>query len=202
MSSLSLDAPDTERQMRLLTKDGGVFEISLEYAKLSQLVCTALESDSQAEELPLDFESGQLTGATLQHIINFLNAKKGQASRDIPEPLPSSVMKDVVDEVDATFIDDLYDTHGIYVLYDVISAANYMSIKSLLQLGCAKVAAIVKNKPIRDLESVLNPEKRQKPSTTSTTTSTTTTPVSTNSNDAMVQDDDGDENECKKQRMC
>ena len=161
--SLSLDACDADREIKLITKDGGVFSIPFKYAQLSELVNTAIQSDPNADELPLDFESGYLNATVLQLIVNYLMLRKGESVADIPEPIPSSKMSDFVASSDATFIDELYDQHGIYVLYDVISAANYLHIKNLLQLGCAKLAALVKNKPVKDIPFVLNPENRTKP---------------------------------------
>jgi hypothetical protein len=52
-------------------------------------------------------------------------------------------MKEVVrDEWDAIYIDKIGDNRQ--QLYDVILAANYMDVKSLLHLGCAKVASLIK----------------------------------------------------------
>ncbi len=161
--SLSLEACDSDREIKLITKDGGVFALPLKFAQLSELVNTAIESDPNADELPLDFESGYLNSTVLQLIVKYLNIRKGEQVSDVPEPIPSSKMSDFVNFEDAKFIDDLYDEHGIYVLYDVISAANYLHIKNLLQLGCAKLAALVKNKPVKDIPAILNPENRKKP---------------------------------------
>ena len=52
-------------------------------------------------------------------------------------------MKDVCkDPFDADFIDRIGDNRQ--ALYDLILAANYMDIKALLHLGCAKVASLIK----------------------------------------------------------
>jgi hypothetical protein len=33
-------------------------------------------------------------------------------------------------------------------IYDLIAAANYMDVPSLVELGCAKIGSIMKNKSI------------------------------------------------------
>jgi len=45
-------------------------------------------------------------------------------------------------------------------LYDLIMAANYMDIKSLLHLGCAQVASMIKGKPLGAIPRILQVEKR------------------------------------------
>ena len=51
-------------------------------------------------------------------------------------------MRDVVSEFDAEFVAKLDQA----TLFELILAANYMDIKSLLDLTCAKVASMIKNK--------------------------------------------------------
>lgn len=68
---------------------------------------------------------------------------KGEEPPIIPQPLRSKEMKLVCsDENDAAYIDKIAEKKQ--ELYDLILAANYMDIKSLLHLGCAKVASLIK----------------------------------------------------------
>jgi len=65
----------------------------------------------------------------------------------IEKPLRSKLMKDVCkDKWDAEFIDNIGNNRQ--QLYDLILAANYMDVKSLLHLGCAKVASLIKGQPL------------------------------------------------------
>jgi hypothetical protein len=62
-------------------------------------------------------------------------------------------------------------------LYDLILAANYMDIKSLLHLGCAKVASLIKGQPLEKIKEILDPNqgaKKDKDSKESTATATGT----------------------------
>merc|ERR1712146_105385 len=72
----------------------------------------------------------------------------------IEKPLRSKVMKDVCkDAWDAKFIDTIGEQRQ--QLYDLILAANYMDIKSLLHLGCAKVASLIKGQPLEKIKDIL-----------------------------------------------
>ena len=53
------------------------------------------------------------------------------------------------DSWDADFIDKIGKDRQN--LYDLILAANYMDIKGLLHLGCAKVASLIKGQPLEKL---------------------------------------------------
>ena len=61
---------------------------------------------------------------------------------DIEKPLRTNNLAELVDPYDAKFI----DIENLEELFDIILAANYLDIKSLLELSCAKVASLIKGK--------------------------------------------------------
>lgn len=63
------------------------------------------------------------------------------------------------DDRDAEFIDKIGETRQ--QLYDLILAANYMDIKSLLHLGCAKVASLIKGQPLEKIKEILDPNQKK-----------------------------------------
>ena len=90
-----------------------------------------------------------------------MNHHKGTEPPIIPKPLRSKEMKQVcIDAWDATYIDKIGDTRQD--LYDVILAANYMDVKSLLHLGCAKVASLIKGQPLEKIKDILNKGIKEK----------------------------------------
>ncbi len=75
----------------------------------------------------------------------------------VEKPLKSNKMGDVCkDPWDAKFIDDV-DNRSRQQLYDIILAANYLDIRSLLHLGCAKVASLIKGQPLDKIKDILAP---------------------------------------------
>jgi S-phase kinase-associated protein 1 len=61
-------------------------------------------------------------------------------------------MSEVVQEWYASFI----HTTEQEVLFDLVLAANYMDIKPLLDLCCAKVASLIKGKSPEDIRKTFN----------------------------------------------
>merc|ERR1712027_211795 len=72
-------------------------------------------------------------------------------AQDIEKPLKSGNMREVVSEWDATFVEIEQET-----LFELILAANYTDIKSLLDLTCAKVASMIKGKNPEEIRQKFN----------------------------------------------
>jgi len=69
----------------------------------------------------------------------------------LSQPLKSSNLSAVVGEWDANFVDLPQET-----LFELILAANYMDIKPLLDLACAKVASMIKGKKPEEIRKTFN----------------------------------------------
>jgi len=149
-----LDDCENEGQLKLTSKPGDkhkAITIPKKNAFISVLVKTSIENDETATEVPLPGVEGQI----LQLVANYMNHHKGVEPSIIEKPLRSKVMKDVCkDNWDAEYIDRIGDNRQ--QLYDLILAANYMDIKSLLHLGCAKVASLIKGQPLEKIKDILS----------------------------------------------
>ena len=81
-----------------------------------------------------------MKSAILKKIIEYCRHAKDSPPTEIEKPLKSANMQDVVaDKWYAAFIEVDQE-----ILFELILAANYLDIKSLLELGCASVAAMMK----------------------------------------------------------
>lgn len=119
-------------------------------AQISTLIKTAVESDDGAAEVAIPGVNGDI----LDLIVTYMKHHKGTEPPIIDKPLRSKVMKEVCkDPFDATFIDEIGENRQ--QLYDLILAANYMDVKSLLHLGCAKVASLIKGQPVEKIKDIL-----------------------------------------------
>ncbi|AYV86227.1 MAG: hypothetical protein Solumvirus2_34 [Solumvirus sp.] len=158
-----LDSGNTlsEAPLKLTSKDKKEFEVTQKQAGISTLIKTSLEADTKANEIPVPGVTGNILGLVVQYMIHH----KGIEPPIVEKPLRSKVMKDVVsDKWDAEFIDKVGEKKQ--ELYDLILAANYMDIKSLLHLGCAKVASMIKGQPLEKIKEILDPNAGAKaPST-------------------------------------
>jgi S-phase kinase-associated protein 1 len=80
----------------------------------------------------------------LKKVVDFLeyHSDSEHGFKEIPQPLPSANLSDFLFEWDCKFVDDLTQDE----LFEIILAANYLEVKTLLTLACAKVASLMKGK--------------------------------------------------------
>jgi S-phase kinase-associated protein 1 len=88
----------------------------------------------------------------LKKIIEYCEFHVKEEPDPIPKPLPSSNLSDLVGEFDAKFI----DIEDLEVIFEIIMAANYLDIKSLLDLSCAKIATLIRGKTPEEIRKTFN----------------------------------------------
>jgi len=149
MSDAGLDSD--EEQYIVLISNGerpARFELDKQYALSSKLVANIVEGDAEAKEI----EIKQVDAGILKHIVEFLEYHKGVNPAEITKPIRSVKMDKIVEDPwDAEFINKLPQKE----LFQLILGANYMDCKSLLHLGCAKVATMIKGKSPEEIKSIL-----------------------------------------------
>ena len=134
----------------LVSSDNQKIEIDTESAQKS-LLLKGLISDFNAQE-PIQLPD--IKYDILKKVVEYLTYYKDKTPKDIPKPMPSSNLNEVIDEWDVSFI------NGIELdnVFDLINAANYMDISSLLDLSCAKIASLMKGKTAQEIRTMFNIE--------------------------------------------
>ena len=88
----------------------------------------------------------------LKLIVEYLKHHNGKVPQEIAKPIRSVKMERIVDDRwDATFIDNMSKK----TIFQVILGANYMDLPSLLHLGCAKIATLIKGKSPEEIKNIL-----------------------------------------------
>ena len=121
--------------VQLVANDGRKFAVDCVAASMSTLVKVML-LDSDETDLPLLGVGSR----ALEKIVMYMKHHVGPPPT-IDKPLKSANMAEAVPQWDANFIDVEHD-----MLFELILASNYMDIQPLLDLSCAKLASIVKEK--------------------------------------------------------
>jgi len=125
-------------QIKLLSKEGKEFTITKKAAELSGLLKSTLGDVVEGESIPLM----EVDEKSLEKIIIYLNKWNGETPQEIEKPLKSSIMKEVTDDWSAEYIDDV----DLEALTNITVSANFMEILPLLDLTCAKLASMCKDK--------------------------------------------------------
>jgi S-phase kinase-associated protein 1 len=130
-------------KIKLQSKEGDLFDISPEAARLSKLLATMQDDGMDGESIPLP----NVTKDTLAKVVSYMEYHVANPPGEIYRPIRSGNLADSnVCDWDCTFLDVEQD-----VLFELILAANYLDIKPLLDLTCAQVAAMIKGKTPEEL---------------------------------------------------
>ena len=118
------------------------------------MVKNILENDPTTTEIPLP----NCDGATLERIVQFILFHGHELPPPIEKPLRSKQMNENVSQWDADFIegDDEY-------VFTTLLAANYMDVKPVFDLGCAKVASEMKGKSVDEIKARFKIKDKPKP---------------------------------------
>ena len=137
-----------EDSIKLVTKDGKEIEITKKDAELSELLKTAINDNPKESSFPLN-ELDEKCGEKIKEYLSHFN---GTAPPEIEKPITSNEMKNLTDEWSANFIDKM----TMEELVNLTVASNYMGINSLLDLCCAKVASLCKDKDEKEIFKTFN----------------------------------------------
>ena len=136
-------------QVKLLCSDGDEVEVDVEVAEKSVLIKGLIDDSGIEEQIPLP----NVKRPILEKVIDFCKHLKDHQPPEIEKPLRSTDMASVVDPWYAEYINLEQE-----VLFELIMASNYLDIKPLLELACAKVASLIKNKSIEEIRKFFNIE--------------------------------------------
>ena len=138
------------KTLTLTSSDNTKVPIESKAAERSFLLKGLLQDYSDDNEIPMP----DIKGDILKKCVEYMTHYKDSEPREIPRPLPSPNLLEVTDEWDVNFISGI----DLDSVFDVINAANYLDLKPLLDLSCARIASIMKGKSAEEIRSIFNLE--------------------------------------------
>ena len=117
------------------TKEGKKFTINKKASEMSLLLKNTGEISDEVIVL------NEVDEKSMELIIKYLNRWKDESPPEIEKPLKSNNMKEVTDSWSADFIDLDLDT-----LTSLTVSCNFLEINPLIDLACAKIASLCKDK--------------------------------------------------------
>ncbi|KAG5542459.1 hypothetical protein RHGRI_022108 [Rhododendron griersonianum] len=141
MSSSASSA--TKKKIVLKSSDGEAFEVEEDVALQSQTIKHMIEDDCADTGIPLP----NVTSGVLSKVIEYCKKHAESPAPDDEDRAGNDALK----TFDAKFIDV---DQGL--LFDLILAANYLDIKSLLDLTCQTVADMIKGKTPEEVRKIFN----------------------------------------------
>ncbi len=136
-------------KVKLLCQDGEEVQVDRDVVEKSVLIKGLIDDSGIEEQIPLP----NVKRPILEKVVEFCKHIKENAVPEIEKPLRSTDMATVVDAWYANYINCEQE-----MLFELIMASNYLDIKPLLELSCAKVASMIKNKSIPEIRKFFNIE--------------------------------------------
>ena len=119
------------------------FKISEKAAKRAKVFNDLLEDYGKNENIPLEINS-----ETLESVIKYLEHYENQEPKNIEKPLKSCDLTKVLDTWDYEFISKFSLEKSV----DLVNAANYINLDSLLQLSLCRIASEMVDQPIEEVQ--------------------------------------------------
>jgi S-phase kinase-associated protein 1 len=142
-----LDEELVEESIEVITQDEKRIKIPKTLASMSEYIKGVIAADASAKEIPVK----NVNAKTIEKIIQWMEYHKKVASRAIPRPLKSGDLKETVGPWDANYID-----LDIDAVFDILLAANFLDIKPLLELCCARIASLMIGKTPKQIRKAFN----------------------------------------------
>ena len=136
--------------LTLISEGNQKIQIDPKSAERSLLLKRIMEDFNQKEDIPIEGIKYNILKKVVEYLVHYKDKEPSQ----IPKPIPTSDLKDVIDEQDFNFINGI----DLDSVFDLINAANYMDISSLLELSCAKIASLMKGKSDVEIRAMFNIE--------------------------------------------
>jgi len=133
----------------LVTSDNEQFVVDKEVAERSVLIKNMLEDVGESDQpIPLP----NVTSSVMKKVLEYCEHHRG-------EPLPAN--DDNQDETrkrttEISEWDQKFISVDQEMLFEIILAANYLDIKSLLDVGCKTVANMIKGKTPEEIRKLFN----------------------------------------------
>ena len=128
----------TLQRQQQISSEGESFPTPIPVASLSELVKTTIDDDDDdgdTQDVPIP----NVKAATLTKVLEFCTHYQTEEMTPIQTPLKSSKIEDLVQPWYAAYVQ--VDQS---LLFELVTAANFMDIKPLLDLTCLAVSVFIK----------------------------------------------------------
>lgn len=133
-----------------MSKEGESFSVAVEVAKMSKLVEATIDDDDDDDGN--DIMLPNVKASVLAKVIEYCqHYKKEEEMRPIQTPLKHSKLEELVQPWYVEFVDVERE-----MLFELVTAANFMDIKPLLDLTCLAVSIMIKVSALSDIGSSIS----------------------------------------------
>merc|ERR1711964_437436 len=142
------------------TSEDPTFTLTRKAASKMETIKQLFHGDRTAKNIPVNKDK-VMSEAALAYAVDYVRrlTEEGREPAEIQKPIRSVNILECIDEADAADAQRMLELfaqgQGKRAVFDVILAANYLNIKSLLHLGCVQIATQIKGKSPAEIRAIL-----------------------------------------------
>mmetsp|Transcript_23662 Transcript_23662/g.41245 ORF Transcript_23662/g.41245 Transcript_23662/m.41245 type:complete len:215 (+) Transcript_23662:216-860(+) len=150
--------------VNLITQDGDSFTVSRDIVMISELIKTMIDESLGEDDDPQEIPLPNLKSNVLVKVIEFCKYYHKDKMATIPRPIKYGLqVADVVQDWYGEYVDALVNNKEFEMLFDLVLAANYLDIKSLLDLASATIGLLIMNKTPDQIRETLGLDEEFSP---------------------------------------
>lgn len=144
---------DDKATINLVSKEGDVYEVPIDIAKMSKLVEETIsddmddDDDASVKDIPLPNVRASVLAKVIEYCTHY--------ATEPMDPIQTPLKSDKVDGLVQKWYADFCKVDRV-MLFELVTAANFMDIKPLLDLTCLAVAVEIKGKSEEELRTMFN----------------------------------------------
>mmetsp|Transcript_8201 Transcript_8201/g.11714 ORF Transcript_8201/g.11714 Transcript_8201/m.11714 type:complete len:165 (+) Transcript_8201:133-627(+) len=149
-----MSVEEDKRSVNLISNDNRTINVPISVAKLSTFIYeVAIDNDEAGDDDDIqEINIPNVRFEVLEKVIEFCRYyHEKESMKEIPKPLTSVVLGEMVQEFYCDFV-----KVDRQILFELITAANFLDIKPLLDLTCLAVAISIKGLSVKELKEIFN----------------------------------------------
>jgi S-phase kinase-associated protein 1 len=147
IESIEKDDKTFSGKINLISQEGHSFEISKSAAVMSKVLQVIIEGDNKETEIPLK----EVSTDVMQKVVEFMIYHENVEMPEISKPIQHTNIKYLTTQWDANFINVENE-----LLFKLLTVSNYLDMKPLLNLCCAKIATMIKGKTREQIKTIFH----------------------------------------------
>jgi S-phase kinase-associated protein 1 len=143
---------EDKRMIQVVSSDGQNFNIPVrDIISASKTVSSLVEDSGIEEAVPLPNVSSKVLAKVLTYIRFHMSTEPDEFTKRNKDD-DKAIIKEDVAAFDTQFVKEVDQC----MLFDLILAANYLNIRTLLELTCQTVANMIKGKSTEEMREMFN----------------------------------------------
>lgn len=131
----------------VVTDDSSRFKILIDAARGCNFLNSIIDNCEPDKDIPIHNVSSNI----FSKIVEYLNHYRLKKPQSLPKPLPATPLNKLLNAWDYNFI-----SRELFVIFELITAANVLDIPGLVELCATKIASEIRGRSVEEIRNIFN----------------------------------------------